>query len=417
MLFLYHLLMFGFSFSIRLASLWSEKARSWVRGRKEVFESMQQVIDPAEGPILWMHCASLGEFEQGRPVLEKFKEDYPSYRILLTFFSPSGYEVRKNTPLANWVFYLPLDGKRNANRFLDIVQPRMAIFVKYESWFHYLYNLKKRGIPSLLISAFFRKEQTFFGIMGSLLRKLLDLYGQIFVQDEISSSLLREYHIKAPYAIAGDTRFDRVAAVAKMPFHHPDIERFCQDADTLVAGSTWEADEDMLAALYQSQQHLKMIIAPHEINELHIKSLQNKFHDLVLLSDLNNGKDLGDARVLVIDCYGMLSKLYRYGTLTYVGGGFNKAGIHNILEAAASHKIVFFGPNHQRTAEAASLIALGVGISVSHPATFTQKAIDLLGNTESRKSLESKAAAYINHGKGATSLIMSHISEKLNSLH
>ena len=409
--------MFGFSFSIRLASLWSEKARSWIRGRKEIFERMRQVIDPAEGPILWMHCASLGEFEHGRPVLEKFKEDYPSYRILLTFFSPSGYEVRKNTPLANWVFYLPLDGKRNANQFLDIVQPRMAIFVKYESWFHYLYALKKRGIPSLLISAFFRQHQNFFGVMGGLLRKMLDLYGKIFVQDEISASLLKDYQIKAPFIIAGDTRFDRVSAVAETPFHHTIIQKFCQDSLTLVAGSTWEADEDMLAALHQSQQHLKMIIAPHEINDLHIKTLQNKFHDLVLLSDLNNGKDLGNARVLVIDCFGMLSKLYRYGTLTYVGGGFNKAGIHNILEAAAYHKIVFFGPNHQRTAEAASLISLGVGISVSHPATFTQKAIDLLENTESRKSLESKAAAYINHGKGATSLIMSHISQNLNSLH
>ena len=378
---------------------------------------MEQAIDPSKGPILWMHCASLGEFEQGRPVLEKFKEDYPSYRILLTFFSPSGYEVRKNTPLADWIFYLPLDGKRNANRFLDIVQPRMAIFVKYESWFHYLYAINKRGIPSLLISAFFRKEQNFFGVMGGLLRKMLDLYGKIFVQDEISASLLRDYHIKAPFTIAGDTRFDRVTAVAETPFHHSIIENFCQDADTLVAGSTWEEDEDLLASLQLSRPNLKMIIAPHEINELHLKRIQEKFQNLVLLSEVDKGKECSQAKVLVIDCFGMLSKLYRFGSICYVGGGFNKAGIHNILEAAAYHKIVFFGPNHQRTAEAASLISLGVGISVSNPALFSQQAIDVLEDADLRKSLESRAAAFLNNGKGATSLIMSHISQNLNSLH
>jgi len=409
--------MFGFSFSIRLASIWSEKARLWIRGRKDIFERMEQAIDPSKGPILWMHCASLGEFEQGRPVLEKFKEEYPSYRILLTFFSPSGYEVRKNTALADWVFYLPLDGKRNASRFLDIVQPQMAIFVKYESWFHYLYALKKRGVPSLLISAFFRKEQNFFGVMGGLLRKMLDLYGKIFVQDEISASLLTAYQIKAPFAIAGDTRFDRVTAVAETPFHHTIIEKFCQDADTLVAGSTWEEDEDLLAALHQSQPNLKMIIAPHEINALHLKSLQEKFQNLVLLSELEDVEEWSDANVLVIDCFGMLSKLYRYGSLCYVGGGFNKAGIHNILEAAAYGKIVFFGPNHQRTAEASAMIELGVGFSVKNPESFIFQSVNLLENPENRKALELKAANFISKGKGATPMIMSHISQNLKSLH
>ena len=378
---------------------------------------MEAAIDPAKGPILWMHCASLGEFEQGRPVLEQFKTEYTHYRILLTFFSPSGYEVRKNTALADWVFYLPLDGKRNANRFLDIVRPRMAIFVKYESWFHYLYNLKKRGIPSILISAFFRKEQNFFGVMGGLLRKMLDLYGKIFVQDKLSSSLLLEHHVKAPYAIAGDTRFDRVAAVVEMDFQHPVIEKFCGEVPTIVAGSTWEEDEELLASLHSAHPEIKMIIAPHEINEGHTSSLKNKFNDLVFLSELENGKELGDASILVIDCFGMLSKLYRFGSLCYVGGGFNKAGIHNILEAAAYGKIVFFGPHYKRTAEAFSLIDLGAGISVGDSAAFIQKSEKMLESPETKRLLEAKAVDFIQNGKGATAMIMEHISKNLNSLH
>lgn len=378
---------------------------------------MENCIDPSKGPVLWMHCASLGEFEQGRPVLEQFKKEHPSHRILLTFFSPSGYEVRKNTALADWVFYLPLDGKRNATRFLDIAKPELAIFVKYESWFHYLYALKKRGIPSMLISAFFRKEQNFFGVMGGLLRKMLDLYGQIFVQDEISLRLLRDHDIKAPYAIAGDTRFDRVAALADQEFHHPLIDAFSKHQPTIVAGSTWEQDEDLLAALQKAKPDLRIILAPHEIDEIHLKKIRSTFNDVIFLSDENNANQAIQARVLVIDCFGMLSKLYRFGTLCYVGGGFNKAGIHNILEAAAYGKVVFFGPNHQRTAEAGALIKLGAAFSVQDPIGFVEKVDHMLTDHESRKNAEAVSLQFISKGKGATAMIMDHIRQNLKSLH
>jgi 3-deoxy-D-manno-octulosonic-acid transferase len=417
MLFFYHLLMFGFSFSIRLASLWSEKARQWIRGRERIFERMASSIDPANGPIVWMHCASLGEFEQGRTVLESIRKEYPHFRILLTFFSPSGFEVRKNTKLADWVFYLPLDGKRNANRFLDIVQPSMAIFVKYESWFHYLYALQKRDIPSLLISAFFRKEQNFFGMMGRLLRKMLDLYDFIYVQDKISADLLKQYDIKAPHAIAGDTRFDRVNELAMQEFHHPIIEKFVANHNVIVAGSTWREDEELLLALHEQNPTLKFILAPHEVNEVHIAALKSKFKDAVFLSALEKDMEIGEENVLVIDCFGMLSKLYRFGTICYVGGGFNKAGIHNILEAAAYGKLVFFGPNHQRTAEAGELIKIGVGFSISTSQDFVKEIQHLISDQASRLALEKKAADFVESRTGATKQIMTHVSRILNSFH
>jgi len=378
---------------------------------------MQYEIDPGKGPILWMHCASLGEFEQGRPVLEAIKKEYPQFRILLTFFSPSGYEVRKNTKLADWVFYLPLDGKRNANQFLDIVQPRMAIFVKYESWFHYLYALKKRGIPSLLISAFFRKEQNFFGIMGGLLRKMLDLYDVIFVQDSISAELLKKYNIKTSHFIAGDTRFDRVLELSGMDFHHNGIEKFVSDSKVIVAGSTWEEDEDLLLALHQSDPSLKFIIAPHEIHEKHLTQLKLMLPDSILLSDVENGKEIGEEKILLVDCFGILSKLYRFGTVCYVGGGFNKAGIHNILEAAAYGKFVFFGPNYKRTAEAEMLIACNAGCSVDNADQFIGIVKKMIEEPATRKQSESAALDFISASKGATSSIMRYVSQNLKSFH
>jgi 3-deoxy-D-manno-octulosonic-acid transferase len=417
MLFFYHLLMFGFAFSIRLASLWSEKARQWIRGRINIFERMESAINTSNGPIVWMHCASLGEFEQGRTVLEAIRKEHPQFRILLTFFSPSGYEVRKNTPLADWVFYLPLDGKRNANRFLDIAQPHLAIFVKYESWFHYLYALRKRGVPSILISAFFRKEQNFFGMMGGLLRKMLDLYGHIFVQDKISADLLHEYAIKTPCSITGDTRFDRVKELTSLDIHHPHTEKFIANSKVMVAGSTWKEDEELLLALHNEHPKLKFIIAPHEINEEHIAELKSKFKDVVLLSAIDKGNEFCEEKILVIDCFGMLSKLYRFGTLCYVGGGFNKAGIHNILEAAAYGKAVFFGPNHHRTAEAGELIKIGSGFSISSSEDFLRSVQHLITDHETRQALEKKAAAYVNNRTGATSQIMAHVSGILNSFH
>lgn len=409
--------MLAFTVSIRIASIWSIKARQWISGRKDIFEQMESTIDSTKGPIVWMHCASLGEFEQGRPVLESIRKSHPQYRILLTFFSPSGYEVRKNTELADWVFYLPLDGRRNSNRFLEITQPSIAIFVKYESWFHYLYALKKRKIPSILISAFFRKEQSFFGPLGGLLRKMLDLYSFIFVQDTLSSDLMKKYAIKAPHAIAGDTRFDRVLELSSIDFHHGKIENFISEYKVIVAGSTWKEDEVLLHSLYKYTHDLKFIIAPHELSSSHIENIKAKFEDCLLLSDLEKGREVREERVLLIDCFGMLSKLYRFGTICYIGGGFNKSGIHNILEAAAYGKLVYFGPNHRRTAEAGELMGIGAGFSVSSSEEFIMSILPLIEDKQNRQALEKKATHFVHSRSGATAQIMAYVSKILNSFH
>jgi 3-deoxy-D-manno-octulosonic-acid transferase len=300
MLFFYHIFLHLYGSGIRFASIWNAKARLWVDGRKNIFERLKAAVEKGQGPIIWMHSSSLGEFEQGKPVLERLKTAYPQHRILLTFFSPSGYEIRKNYDGADMVFYLPLDGRIRSRKFLDIVSPELAIFIKYESWFCYLNGLKKRGIPTLLISAIFTPNQNFFGPFGGFLRTLLKSYTHLFVQDAASAAILQKFELKVPVTIAGDTRYDRVAEVTQLPFQHGAIEAFFNKTDTLIAGSTWKEDEEMLSGLLDAMPDLKLIIAPHEVNQKHIQGLMQLFRKNILLSKVNDHASMKDARVLII---------------------------------------------------------------------------------------------------------------------
>lgn len=382
-------------------------------GRKTIIQDIRLAIEDRSAPTIWMHCASLGEFEQGRPVLEALRKSHSGHRILLTFFSPSGYEIRKNNSGADFVFYLPMDGKQNAINFLDLVDPELVIFVKYESWFYYLTELQKRKIPTLLISAIFKPEQNFFGPFGRFLRSMLDRYSHIFVQDENSFELLKKYNIHTPCSIAGDTRFDRVTDIINQSFSHHHIESFCQNSDLLIAGSTWNEDEEMLAGLMKELGTLKLVIAPHEINAHVIQKIKERFDDCVLLSELESGINNYDSTVLVIDCIGMLSKLYRYSTICYVGGGFNPSGIHNILEPAAYGRVVIFGPNHQRSAEPEELIASGAGFSYERQRELIDIVFTLLKDKISLEKKNQLAKDYVETKTGATKRIIDYIEKNL----
>lgn len=411
MLFFYHIFLLFYDAGIRFASCWNAKARFWVEGRKNLFERLKAAVEKGHGPILWIHSSSLGEFEQGKPVLENLKTNYPRHRILLTFFSPSGYEIRKNYDGADMIFYLPLDGPIRSKKFLDIVKPALAIFIKYESWFYYLKGLKKREIPTLLISAIFTPKQNFFGPLGGFLRTLLESYTHLFVQDAPSAAILQQFNLKVPVSIAGDTRYDRVAEITHLPFHQNAIDAFCSKTDTIIAGSTWKEDEEMLSGLLDAIPALKLIIAPHEIDTKHIQEIRRLFRPSILLSEADDHDRLKDARVLIIDCIGMLSKLYRYATISYVGGGFNAAGIHNILEPAAYGKTVIFGPNHDRTAEAKALIETGVGFSYKTKQDLVSITEKLISDIEMRTSLDETARNFVQQRKGATDVIVRYIEE------
>lgn len=411
MLFFYHIFLFFYNSGIRLASSWNAKAQLWVEGRRNIFERLKAAVEKGHGPIIWIHSSSLGEFEQGKPVLESLKKTYPNHRILLTFFSPSGFEIRKNYDGADMIFYLPLDGPIRSRKFLDIVKPALAIFIKYESWFYYLKGLKKRGISTLLISAIFTPKQNFFGPLGGFLRTLLESYTHLFVQDAPSATLLEKFKLKVPVSVAGDTRYDRVGEITSMPFHHPAIEAFCSNSDTLIAGSTWREDEEMLSVLLDANAHIKLIIAPHEVDTKHIQEIRRLFRQNILLSEADEDERLKNARVLIIDCIGMLSKLYRFATICYVGGGFNAAGIHNILEPAAYGKTVIFGPNHDRTAEARALIDAGVGFSYRTKQDLVSITENLISDIEMRTSLDETARNFVQKRKGATDIIVRHIEE------
>ena len=404
----YQLFVWLYYLSIRLLALFNPKAKKWVEGRKGIFGRLQTEVSKSPDPIIWMHCASLGEFEQGRPVLEALRVKYPQKRILLTFFSPSGYEIRKNHPGVDMVFYMPMDFKSDAERFLDLVNPELAIFVKYESWMNYLIGLKSRNIPSLLISAIFTPEQSFFGPLGKFLRSMLEKYSVIFVQQESSKQLLEKFNVKTDIRVSGDTRFDRVAHLPQLPLSHPVIEAFSIEAKVLVAGSTWHDDIKCLSKLQEDSSDLRMIIAPHEISETGIQKTTSMFSNARLLSEATL-ENIADSRVLIIDTIGMLSKLYRFGRICYVGGGFNQAGIHNILEAATYGKPIFFGPNHNRTAEAGELIALGAVVSFRETEDFVRDAKDLLNDDLRLAKMGAIASDYVQNKTGATELILSYV--------
>jgi 3-deoxy-D-manno-octulosonic-acid transferase len=389
-----------------VAAVFNPKARLFLRGRKDIFNKIKNELQQdITGPLVWVHCASLGEFEQGRPVMEALKTNFPQYRLLLTFFSPSGYEAKKNYPYADHIFYLPLDSRRNAARFLDITTPLCALFVKYELWFHYLKALKERHIPTLLLSAYFQQNQVFFKKYGGLYRKMLSWYEQVFVQDENSKKLLETLGIRQ-VQVAGDTRFDRAAKALTENRRYPEIAAFKDGKKLIVAGSTWAEDESLLQRTFALlPPGYKLLIAPHEIKTENIRRIQNLFEGKSCLWDGGNEIPM-DKEVCIVNCIGHLAFLYRYADIVWVGGGFTRSGIHNIIEPAVFGAPVFFGPNFKRFREAFDMLASGAAYSETAPQALAHKWKDEAALEKQGENAES----YVLKQSGATVKIMEYLS-------
>ena len=383
-----------------------------MQGRKNIIEKLKVDI-PKNEKIIWVHCSSLGEFEQGRPVIEKLKSQYANFKFLLTFFSPSGYEVRKDYPGADWVFYLPMDGSRVAKKFLDIVHPSLVIFVKYDLWYYYLKKMKYREIPLLLISALFQKDLYFFKWYGVLQRKMLSRFDHLFVQNEESKKLMEGIGLGNKCSISGDTRFDRVIEIAEKFEPIPEIEKFIGNSKAMIAGSTWKEDEEVLQNIikHKNEISLKLIIAPHEVNEKNIDSIKELFPDAVLFTCLKNNPQ-PSSNILIIDNIGMLSRLYKYAYISYVGGGLTKNGVHNVLEAAVYGKPVLFGPVYRKYHEAIELLHSGGGISFNNAEELKEKILLLLNNEQQYIKVSLAAKNYVLNNKGATQKIIGYIQEK-----
>jgi len=414
-IFLYNIFLLLYRIGLLTASLFNAKAKKWVAGRKNIFEKLQTCISPSD-KVIWMHCASLGEFEQGRPVLEKIKTNYPGYKVLLSFFSPSGYEVQKNYPGADWVFYLPIDGPGNARRFLEITHPSLVIFVKYEFWYYYLKKIKYRKIPLILISAIFRKEMSFFKWYGTMQRKILSRFDHLFVQDEMSKKLIDEIGLSNICSISGDTRFDRVIEIAEKFKPIPEIEQFLQNNPAIVAGSTWAEDENELKTAFTSfseNNPIKLIIAPHEVHTGHILHLQVLFPGSVLFSHLKKETNTtANYRVLIIDNIGMLSRLYKYAFIAYVGGGLKSSGVHNVLEAAVYNKPVIIGPNYKKYQEAIDLVNSGGGLVIKNAGELSSCFQKLLKNEIGiYEETCHSAGEFVRVNGGASKKIFSFIQE------
>ncbi len=408
---LYTIIISLYGLAIRAASLFNPKAALWVKGRKTSVSPALQFN--GDQRIAWFHCASLGEFEQGRPVLEAFKAEHPDYRILLTFFSPSGYEIRKHYDKADLVTYLPLDTPRKMNAFLDSFHPRIVLFVKYEFWFNCLYILKNKKIPAVVLSAVFRPSQHFFRWYGGWFRKQLGLVTHFFVQDESSQQLLQSIGIKE-ITVSGDTRFDRVGSIAAQPGRFPLIETWGGGESIILAGSTWPQDELLLFPLFRRLAGgLRFIIAPHEVDNERITQIHAAcgLRSQSLSVFLKNPDPM--ARLLVVDSIGQLSGLYRYACIAYIGGGFGK-GIHNILEAATFGIPVIFGPKYGKFREARELAAAGGAFPIRDQESLDKAADDLLHNESFRLQCGNKAKTYVSGNLGATRMILSGIEKHLS---
>lgn len=393
---------------LRIISPFHPKAKRWVQGRKGLLKSIEQTVEQGQNPI-WFHFASLGEFEQGRSVMERIREKYPNEKILITFFSPSGYDIRKNTPLADYVFYLPIDKARNAKLFLDTVRPKFAVFTKYEYWYHYFRELNRREIPLFMVSAIFRKEQIFFKWYGGFFRSILKRVTFFFAQNMDSVYWLKAIHITKA-GLAGDTRFDRVLALPKQKRQIPEVETFVDGAaKVLVAGSTWPEDEKLLVELFKAKQEWKVILAPHEIDEGHLQQIVSLFPAALFFSKFQHysAAHIAEANLLVIDNIGMLSSLYGYGAVAYIGGGFG-TGIHNTLEAATYGVPVLFGPRYSKFQEAKDLIERGGAFSIDTAGKLIEL-LTALADSQKHKRAGAQARTYVTENAGATQIIMKYL--------
>ncbi len=402
MRFFYSLGIRAYGLGISIWSLFNLKAKQWIKGRKNWKSNLEKA--DIKGAI-WIHCSSLGEFEQGRPVLEGIKKRHPKKKILLTFFSPSGYEVRKNYPLADYVCYLPLDTTENARKFIEITKPEIALFVKYEVWHNLYRELAKSGTAHYIISAIYRKNQIYFQPYGAWFRKTLKATSGIFTQDEQSLELLKKYEVKTAEH-AGDTRFDRVFEISQNAEKISRAERFASGKLTLVAGSTWPADEKNLFEALADINDIKLIIAPHLVDEKHIDSIRKLFPKSRLWSEAEV-KDDG-SKTLIVDKIGLLSSLYASGDIAYIGGGFG-TGIHNTLEPACFGLPVIFGPKYSKFKEAKDLIAAGAAFSISNASNLKEQIQGLISNEEKRNKSGRAAESYVEKNRGATEKILRRV--------
>lgn len=401
---LYNICMVIYAWLLRVVALWNKKAKQWVVGRKNIFERMSQAISPTDR-VVWIHVASLGEFEQGRPIIEAIRQQHPEYKILLTFFSPSGYEIRKNYDGADYIFYLPADTPSNVKRFLDIAHPEIAVFVKYEFWLNYLTQMKRRGIRSYLVSAIFRQDSVFFRSYGSMWREALDAFDQMFVQNEESRELLHSIGYDN-VIIAGDTRFDRVAAIAKAAKPVEIVAKFKGASRLFVAGSTWGPDEDILLPLINENPDVKFVIAPHEMDEARInKILSFAKGGAKRYTQCAADTDFSMTQVLVLDTIGILSSVYGYASWSYIGGGFG-VGIHNTLEAATFGLPIAFGPKYEKFKEARDMVALGAATKVESAEELSLWFAPLRDDAEHLTRTSTIAKDYTAKNQGATALFM-----------
>jgi len=392
---------------LRMAAPFNSKARLWVRGRKDIFRRMAEVVRP-DDEVAWLHAASLGEFEQGRPVIEALREACPRYKILLTFFSPSGYEVRKNYAGADWVFYLPADTPRNARRFLRVFRPKVAVFVKYEFWINYLLAMRKEGTRLYLISSIFRRGQIFFRPYGGLFRRALGAFAHIFVQNDESRALLERIGVRC-VSVTGDTRFDRVCSIAARAKRLPEIERFAAGRPVFVAGGTWPPDEELLLGMIDRYRDVKFIVVPHEIDPDRIERLIGRIGRPALrYTQLTPETDSAEAGVLIVDTIGILSSLYRYGRWGYIGGGFG-AGIHNTLEAAVFGLPLAFGPHYGKFREACDLIESGGAESIADGAQLLEWFDRLYRDPAATQRAGEACRTYVESHRGATRRIVDEI--------
>ncbi|GGF10133.1 3-deoxy-D-manno-octulosonic acid transferase [Hymenobacter cavernae] len=416
MLLLYNIALRLYALLLQVVAPFNPKAAQWVAGRRGLLVHIQATLRAETAPLAWFHCASLGEFEQGRPLIEAFAQQYPHYKIVLTFFSPSGYSVRKNWPGAHYIFYLPLDTAANARRFLDVVKPRLAVFVKYEFWYHFLSELHRRHVPTICVSAIFRSDQAFFKPWGGLFRRILGSFTHIFTQNETSAELLRGIDIRQ-VSVAGDTRFDTVVSTAAMlPRSLPLLEAFVADkAPVLVVGSSWPEDISVLAPplrhMMADNIKLRVIVAPHELHESGLRQLEAIVPGQAVRYSAAQPATVAQASILVIDSIGLLRELYRYGSIGYVGGAFGK-GLHNTLEAAVFGLPLAFGPRYAKFQEANDLVALGGAKTVETSAHLESVLRAWLQDEQLRQAASSTNRNYVLDHAGATAKIMAALPKE-----
>ena len=403
---IYNLGIHIYQLGIRLAGLFSDKPAKMVKGHREAYDLLKSKID-RNARYIWFHAASLGEFEQGRPLIERIRQEYPQYKILQTFFSPSGYEVRKNYEGADIVCYLPMDTPGNAKKFINLVNPCMVFFVKYEFWKNYLNILYNKGVPVYSVSSIFRPNQIFFRWYGKGYQQVLRTFEQLFVQNEESKKLLAIIGVMNT-TVVGDTRFDRVLDICAAAKQLPLVQKFKGDALTFVAGSSWGPDEDIFIKYFNAHPEMKLIIAPHVVNDSHMKEIVSKLQRSCIRYTQATEENVQQADCLIIDCYGLLSSIYRYGEISYIGGGFG-VGIHNVLEAAVYGIPVIFGPNNKKFREAQHLLANKGGFEVNGYEDFEVLMDKFLTDEAYLQASGQAAGDYVKNNSGAMEKIMDYV--------